>query len=149
MSDPQVLNTLRTKRDAIVEAIKAYEGKLADARRDLAHVNATIRLFEIGDKPLQFPVYMDIGRLFRPREIGKLCHAALAEESPLDTRELAVRVIRMKGMDENDKVLRSSVAHRVVQALSMQLKRGQIASAGKRDGVRVWASRLTDCSVSR
>lgn len=139
MSDPQVLNTLRTKREAIVEAIKAYEGKLADARRDLAHVNATIRLFEIGDKPLQFPVYMDIGRLFRPREIGRLCHEALALESPLDTRELAARIIRMKGMDEADKVLRSAVAHRVVQALSMRLKRGLITSEGKRNGVRLWS----------
>lgn len=76
--------------------------------------------------------------MFRPREIGKLCHAALAQESPLDTRELALRVMRAKGMDESDKVLRSSVAHRVVQALSMQLKRGQIASPCKRDGVRLW-----------
>ena len=84
---------------------------------------------------------MDIGRLFRPREIGKLCHAALALESPLDTRELALRVMRAKGMDESDKVLRSSVAHRVVQALSMQLKRGQIASAGKLGGVRLWSRR--------
>jgi hypothetical protein len=141
MSDPQVLVTLRRKRDAINEAIKLYEDKLAQARRDLANVSATIRLFEVGDEPLQFPVYMDIGRLFRPREIGKLCHAALALESPLDTRELALRVMRAKGMDESDKVLRSSVAHRVVQALSMQLKRGQIASAGKLGGVRLWSRR--------
>ncbi|WP_186417591.1 hypothetical protein [Bosea sp. CS1GBMeth4] len=140
MSDPQVLNTLRRKRDAINEAIKLYEDKLAQARRDLANVSATIRLFEVGDEPLQFPVYMDIGRLFRPREIGKLCHTALALESPLDTRELALRVMRAKGMDESDKVLRSSVAHRVVQALSMQLKRGQIASPCKRDGVRLWGN---------
>jgi hypothetical protein len=141
MSDPQVLVTLRGKREAIEAAIKAYEEKLDDARRDLAHVSATIRLFEVGDRPLEFPVYMDIGRLFRPREIGKLCHAALALESPLDTRELALRVMRAKGMDESDKVLRSSVAHRVVQALSMQLKRRQIPSLGKRDGVRLWGQR--------
>jgi hypothetical protein len=49
--------------------------------------------------------------------------------------------MRAKGMDESDKVLRSSVAHRVVQALSMQLKRGQIASAGKLGGVRLWSRR--------
>ena len=56
MSDPQVLVTLRRKRDAINEAIKLYEDKLAQARRDLANVSATIRLFEVGDEPLQFPV---------------------------------------------------------------------------------------------
>jgi len=67
-----------------------------------------------------------------------LCHEALAIEAPLDTRELALRVMRAKGMDESDKVLRSTVAHRVVQALSMQVKRGMVASDGKRDGVRLW-----------
>ena len=73
MSDPNVLLTLRRRRDAINDAIKAYEDKLETARRDLAHIAATIRLFEVGDEPLQFPVCMDIGRLFRPREIGKVC----------------------------------------------------------------------------
>nr|WP_047576646.1 hypothetical protein [Methylobacterium sp. ZNC0032] len=141
MSDPNVLLTLRRRRDAINEAIKAYEEKLETARRDLSHISATIRLFEVGDRPLEFPVYMDMGRLFRPREIGRLCHAELAKESPLDTRELALRVIRAKGMDEGDKVLRSTVAHRVVQALTMQMKRGLITSEGKRHGVRMWATR--------
>lgn len=147
MSDPNVLLTLRRRRDAINDAIKAYEDKLETARRDLAHIAATIRLFEIGDEPLQFPVYMDIGRLFRPREIGKLCHEALAIESPLDTRELALRVMRAKGMDESDKVLRSTVAHRVVQALSMRLKRGLITSEGKRDGVRLWSGTASERPV--
>jgi hypothetical protein len=56
----------------------------------------------------------------------------------LDTRELALRVIRDKGLDEADKVMRESVAFRVVQALGIAAKRGAIGSLGKRKGVRVW-----------
>jgi hypothetical protein len=63
---------------------------------------------------------------------------ALGKEGQLDTRELAVRVLRAKGMDESDNVLRQAVAFRIVQALSIAAKRGTVASDGKRGGVRVW-----------
>ena len=49
-----------------------------------------------------------------------------------------MRVIRAKGLDEGDKVLRKTVAYRVVQALTMAAKRGKIGDAGKRNAVRVW-----------
>lgn len=58
----------------------------------------------------------------------------------LDTRELAVRVIRAKGLDEADRVLPQSVTFRIVQALSIAAKRGRFASEGKRKGARVWNS---------
>ena len=48
-----------------------------------------------------------------------------------------MRVLRAKGMDENDKVMRQTVAFRVVQALSIAAKRGRFVSDGKRKGVRV------------
>ena len=59
-----------------------------------------------------------------------VCREALAAEGPLDTRELAVRVIRAKGLDEGDKVLRQTVAFRVVQALSIAAKRGRSRATG-------------------
>ena len=139
MADPQVLNTLRTRADAIRSAIIKYEAKIAEAQRDLSHLNATIRLFEIGDDPLQFPVHMDLTRLFKRREIGNICKAALAEHGPLTTRELALHVIRAKGMDEGDKVLRQTISYRIVQSMRLLWKRGGIDSEGKRDGVRVWS----------
>src|SRR3954469_19975851 len=44
MADPHVLTTLRTKRHELESAIAYLEGKLDETRRDLAHVNAVIRL---------------------------------------------------------------------------------------------------------
>jgi hypothetical protein len=75
----------------------------------------------------------------RRGEIAELCKAALKEEGPLTTPELALRVIRAKRLDEGDKVLRQSVAYRIVQALRLQWKRGKIESPEKRAGIRVWA----------
>jgi hypothetical protein len=138
MADPQVVSTLRRKRDEIESAIAAYRSKIEEAERDLSAVAATLRLFELNGEPQQFPAYADIGRLWKRGEIVSVCRDALAKEGPLDTRELARRVIRAKGLDEGDGVLRKTVAYRIVQALSSAAKRGTIQSPGKCNGVRVW-----------
>jgi hypothetical protein len=136
--EPQIVTTLRSKRDAIEQTIASYQKKIEAARRDLAHVNATLRMFESPEGRTQFPVYMDTLRLFRRGEIVTICKAALAKEGPLDTRELALRVIRAKRLDTKDAVLRKSIAFRIVQALRLQAKRGGVIALPKRKGVRVW-----------
>ncbi len=45
MPDPLVVRTLREKRAEILGRIAACEAQIAQAKHDLAHVNATIRLF--------------------------------------------------------------------------------------------------------
>jgi len=139
MAESQTLVILRNKRDEIERALANYEKQIEKAKRDLAHVNATIQLFEAPADRTQFPVYVDTLRLFRRGEIVTLCKAALTEEGPLTTRDLAVRVIRAKGLDEGDKVLRTSIAYRIVQATRLQWKRGKVGSPEKHGGVRVWA----------
>jgi hypothetical protein len=136
--DPNIVRTLERKRDQIEQAIALYEKKIKAAKVDLAHVNATLRMFEKPEGRTEFPVYMDTLRLFKRGEIVKLCKAALAQEGPLDTRELALRVVRAKGLDEGDSVLRTSIAYRIVQAMRLQWKRGKVTSSHKRQGLRVW-----------
>ncbi len=130
---------LRTKRDEIEGAVAAYEKRLNEARAHLAHVTATLRMFELTDDPASLPAYVDIGRLFKRGEVVSICFAALAQEGLLDTRELGLRVVRAKRLDEADGVLRQTVVYRVVQALSIQRKRGRVESLGKRKGAVVWA----------
>lgn len=142
MADPQIVHTLTAKRHEIESALKAYEAKAEQCRRDLAHVNATLALFAVGDaEPGEVRAYMDTSRLFRRGELSGLCKAALASHGPQDTRELAWRVAEAKGLDAADPVLRKALAYRIVQALTLQWKRGGIGSEGIRGGVRVWASR--------
>lgn len=139
MADLQIVTTLRRKRDEIESAIAAYERKIEDAKRDLSSVNATLRLFELSGDPQQFPAYMNVSRLWKRGELLSICRTALDKEGPLDTRELALRVVRAKGLDETDKVMRQTVAFRIVQALGIAAKRGRVVAAGKRRGVRLWA----------
>jgi len=138
MAESQTLVVLRNKRDEIERAIANYEKKIEAAKLDLAHVNATLRIFESPEGRTEFPVYVDTLRLFRRGEIATLCKRARAKEGPLTTRELAIRVIREKGLDEGDSVLRTSIAYRIVQALRLQWKRGKVDSPEKQGGVRVW-----------
>lgn len=142
MSDtPQVINTLRAKADKLNGLIGKIERDLEQARADLAHVNATIRLFEAPETGAQFPMHQNLDRLFKRREIGLLCREAL-QEGPKDTRELALYVIRHKGFDEGDRHLRKAIAYRIVQALRLQEKRGgPIKRQGKQGNAIVWGWR--------
>lgn len=139
MSEPNVVHTLRRKRDDIQAAIRDYEKRLDAARRDLAHVAATIQLFEAAADPEGVKPYQDIHRLFRRGEMATLCKAALAAHGSLDTPELAQHVMDAKGFAQ-DHELRKTITFKIVQALTMQAKRGTITMLPeKRKGRRVWS----------
>lgn len=137
-ADPQVLTTLRRKRAEVEGFIAKLEKQIDTAKHDLSAINATIRIFEVNGEPSEFPAYVEIHRLFKRGEMTAICKAALAQEGPLDTRELALRVIRAKGLDEGDKALRQTIALRIVQALRLIEKRGKLKGGDRRRGVRVW-----------
>lgn len=142
MADPQLITTLTRKRKEIEAAIAGYQRAIDAARKDLAHVNATLRLFKVGDAPPTFPVHMGLARLFEYGEVFALCRQALeAAGKPLDTRELARAVAAAKGLDGEDKVLRQALALSIVNALTRQEKRGAVRREGKRAGVVVWAEK--------
>ncbi|MFG1189240.1 hypothetical protein [Xanthobacter flavus] len=138
MADPQVLSTLRRKRSEVEGFIAKLEKQIDTAKRDLSAINATIRIFEVNGEPREFPAYVEIHRLFKRGEMTAICRAALAEEGPLDTRELALRVIRAKGLDEGDKALRQTIALRIVQALRLHEQRGGVRRSGRLNGAIVW-----------
>jgi hypothetical protein len=76
--------------------------------------------------------------VLRRGETTKICMDALAKQNPLDTRQLALRVIQAKGLSENDKVLAQTVALRVVQTLRTRARRGKVESVTLTKGVCIW-----------
>ena len=116
--------------------IAEYERKIKEAQHDLVHVVASLRLFELTGDPRDFPPYIDLNRLLRRGETTRLCLEALAKEGPLDTRELAQRVMRAKGLNPDDKVLGQAIALRIVQTL--RLKRTKVDNRERRKGVTLW-----------
>jgi hypothetical protein len=99
MTGPVVILSLRKKRDRICGVIAQYEQKIRDAQIDLAHVNASLRLFELTGDPSEFPPYIDLNRLLRRGETTRLCLEALRAEGPLDTRQLTQRIMKVKGLN--------------------------------------------------
>ncbi len=137
--DPQVLTTLRRKRDELENLIAAYKIKIEGVHYELMHLNATIAMFELNGEAEIYPTRMDISRVFKRGEMFRLANVALADApNGLDTREVALAVIRAKGLDERDALLRKTINYRVSQALRMRCLRGHIANGGRRKGVRVW-----------
>ena len=133
----RTVTTLRSKRTEIVSAIANYEKKLAQARADLAHITAAIAIFEVSGDPADTAPYVDVHRLFRRGEAIDLCKAALAH-GPLNTRQLAMKVMAAKGFDTGDKVLARAIAGRLIHALRQQCRRGIIDGTEKHLGARVW-----------
>ena len=134
MSEPIAVLALRRKRDQISGTIAHYERLIREAEHDLAHVNAALRLFEVTGEAADLPPYVDLNGLLRRGETTKICMDALAEEGPLDTRQLALRIIKAKGLSERDKVLAQSIALRVVQTLRMRARRNKSSASPRRKG---------------
>src|SRR3954453_16956691 len=66
--------------------------------------------------------------------------AVAASGGSLTARERAMASSGRR--DEQDKVLRSAICYRLIQALNMQAKRGNVARLGKQRGVIVWTTSL-------
>lgn len=140
MADPQILTTLTAKREEIERYVSRIEKQLTAARHDLAHVNATIRLFEMNGEATQFPVYVQLKRMFAKGELPRLCREAIeaSPERQLDTRQLARAVMLAKGWDATDKALSVSVSYRVTHVLGTAARIGKFSKSGRRAGANLW-----------
>jgi hypothetical protein len=137
MGEIRTVTTLKRKRDEISASIRMYEKKIAQARADMAHVAAAIRIFEASDLPKDLAKYVDHYRLFKRGEPWAICGKALAD-GPQDTKQLALAMMRAKGMDLTDSVLAKAIGTRLIHSLRMQEQRGRVKRDGKRKGVTVW-----------
>ncbi len=137
MPEIRTVTTLKRKHAEIAASIKLYEKQLAQARSDLAHVEATMRIFAASGRPSDIARYIDTYRLFKRGEPWAICQVAL-QTGPKDTRELSVELMKAKGMDTGDTVLAKGLTNRLIHSLRMQEGRGRVLREGKRKGVTVW-----------
>jgi hypothetical protein len=137
MAEIRTVTTLRHKRAEIEKSITDYEKRIAQATADLAHINAAISIFEASGDPKGFPAYVDIHRLFKRGEPIALCKQALTD-GPMTTRQLALYVMKAKGLDQGDKVLAKSIGFRLIHALRKQALRGGVVACGKHKAALIW-----------
>jgi hypothetical protein len=137
MAELLVVQTLTEKRAEILGRIRTYEAQIAQAKHDLAHVNATIELFAAPER--QRARYMVSHGFFKKGEIADICARHLDVDGAMTTRELAERVMAERGLDSSDAALRNSVVFKVVQALRHAKRRRLVRMVEKRKGMCIWA----------
>ena len=128
MSEALVIQSLKNKHSEIHGRIAAYEAQIAQARHDLAHdlahVNATIRLFT--EPEHERARYMVSHGFFKKGEIADVCVRHLGVDGEMTTRQLVERVMAERKLDASDKTLRNSVVFKVVPGATSR----QAAQAG-------------------
>lgn len=94
MTQPLIVTQLLLERAEIEVQIKSLEDRLGQARADLLHVAATVRLFDPTAIDRPATVNHSATKAMLRAEVFALCKANLeAAVDPLDTRQLARHVI--------------------------------------------------------
>ncbi len=139
MSQPLIVTQLLLKRAEIEAQIKSLENRLGQARADLFHVAATVRLFDPTAIDRPATVYHGAAKAMRRSDLFALCKAALeASAEPLDTRQLARHVITAEGWDTDDRRLAVAIGHKVGAMMGRLEMRGAVRKAGTRDRAMLW-----------
>ena len=143
MNTPLIVTQLLLKRAEIEAQIDSLNARLTEARADLLHVVAVVRLYDplaAGGKPAT--AYHGATKAMKRSDLFDLCKAALeASAEPLCTRQLARHVITAEGWDTDDRRLRLAVAHKVGSMMARFERRGIVRNVGQRHRATLW--RLT------
>ena len=105
MAQSHVISALRNKRAELAGIVRQLEQQLAQQRTNLAHLDATMRLFDPDIRPQEIRAKRQRARSawFRPGECLRLIYDELRDAAqPLTTRELAERIMRAKAIPAAD-----------------------------------------------
>src|SRR5450755_5115942 len=111
MAEPHVIGALRNKRAELAGTLRQLEQQLARERTNLAHLDATMRLFDpnIRPKDIRPRQRRTHNAWFRQGECLRLIYDELREAShPVTTRELSERIMRVKAIPLGDQANRTS-----------------------------------------
>ncbi len=134
MVDSVIVQGLSQKVATLVGEVRALEGEIARRRADLAHVRATLLLF---DPEAQPEAIRPVGRptasaYFRTGELTGLCMAAFREaEGALSCRDITMGIMASKGLDTDDAKLSAYLLDRVRATVSSHKRRGVLESVGE------------------
>jgi hypothetical protein len=121
MAEPHVIGALRNKRAELAGMLRQLEQQLAQQRANLAHVDATMRLFDpdIRPKDIRPKQPRERNAWFRPGECLRLIYDELREATqPLTTRELAEQIMQVKAIPAADNDRRERVQKTLLATLN-------------------------------
>lgn len=121
MAEQHVICVLQNKRAELSGMLRQLEKLLAQQRANLAHLDATTRLFdpEIRPKDIRPRLRRARNARFPPSECLRPIHDKLREATqPATTRELAERIMRLKSMPMTDDRCRELVRKTLLSSLN-------------------------------
>jgi hypothetical protein len=121
MAEPHVIGALRNKRAELAGMLRQLEQQLGQQRANLAHVDATMRLFDpdIRPKDIRPKQPRERNAWFRQGECLRLIYDELREATqPVTTRELAERIMRVKAIPAADNDRRERVQKTLLSSLN-------------------------------
>ena len=121
MAEPHVIGALRNKRAELAGMLRQLEQQLAQQRANLAHVDATMRLFDPDIRPKDIRPKQPRARnaWFRPGECLRLIYDQLREATqPVTTRELAEQIMRLKAIPAADNDRRERIQKTLLATLN-------------------------------
>jgi hypothetical protein len=134
MSDPHVVTALRRKRAEVSGYIADLERKIARQQVNLAHIDATIRLFSPDTDPSAIPPKRTYRRTryFAKGELSRRCLDALrtANGAPITAMTITKAVMADKALPANDATLASALTEMVLTILRRLYKRGTAVKSG-------------------
>lgn len=121
MDEPHVISALSNKRAELAGIVSQLERQLAQQQANLAHLDATMRLFDPDIRPNRIRPRQQRARSvwFRPGECLRLIYDALREAAhPMTTHQLAERIIRVKALPIADDRQRALVQKTILGSLN-------------------------------
>ena len=121
MAELHVIGALRNKRAELAGTLRQLEQQLARERTNLAHLDATMRLFDpnIRPKDIRPRQRRTHNAWFRHGECLRLIYDELREATePVTTRELAERIMRVKAIPAVDDHRRELVQKTLLASLN-------------------------------
>src|SRR4051794_37401141 len=121
MGEPHVISALSNKRAELAGIVSQLERQLAQQQANLAHLDATMRLFDPDIWPNRIRPKQRRTRSvwFRPSECLRLIYDELREAAqPMTTRQLAERIIRVKALPMADDRQRELVQKTIFGSLN-------------------------------
>src|SRR5450432_435028 len=121
MAEPHVIGALRNKRAELAGTLRQLEQQLSGHRANLAHLDATMRLFDPNVRPKDIrPRQVRAHNVwFRQGECLRLIYDELREATqPVTTRELAERIMCVKAISAADDHQRELVQKTLLGSLN-------------------------------
>ena len=121
MAELHVVSALRNKRAELAGIVRQLEQQLAQQRTNLAHLDATMQLFDPDVRPQEIRPKRQRARSawFRQGECVRLIYDQLRDAPrPVATRELAERIMRVKAIPAADNDRRERIQKTLLASLN-------------------------------